>query len=140
VQNKTYGYFDAMIDWDACGSINEPWASLDRYHMRWVQPLGEAVTNYNNQVRWSNAEYSAIVDEMSALPLGDPQIDDLFVDAMGIWLEELPFIPLVQDKQLVSFDTTYWQGWPTANNNYVHPPSWWQSAHIIIHHLEPAEQ
>jgi peptide/nickel transport system substrate-binding protein len=138
IENKTHGYFEAMIDWDACGSINEPWAALDRFHMRWVEPVGETVSNYNNQVRWANEEYSAIVDKMAPLPLGDPRVDELFVDAMEIWLEELPFIPLVQDQQLISFDTTYWQNWPTATNNYVHPPSWWQSTHIVIHNLEPA--
>jgi peptide/nickel transport system substrate-binding protein len=140
IENKTYGSFEAMIDWDTCGSINEPWASLDRFHSRWVQPVGEPVTNYNNQVRWSNQEYSDLVDRMAPLPLGDPQIDDLFVDASAIWLDELPFIPLVQNKQLISFDTTYWQNWPTTNNAYVHPPSWWQSVHIIVHNLEPASQ
>jgi peptide/nickel transport system substrate-binding protein len=137
---KPAGHFEAMVDWDACGSINEPWAALDRFHIRWVRPIGEPVSNYNNQVRWSNEQYSAIVDEMASLPLDDPRVDALFVEAMMIWFDELPFIPLVQDKQLISFDTTYWQNWPTANNAYVHPPMWWQSAHIIVHHLEPANQ
>ncbi len=136
---KSTGDFDAMIDWDSCGSVNEPWASLDRYHARWVRPQAEPVTNYNNQVRWSNQRYSNLVDEMAPLPLGDPRVDELFVDAMGIWLEELPFIPLVQEKQLVAFNTTYWVGWPTADNSYIHPPSWWQSAHVIIHNLEPVQ-
>ncbi len=140
VEHKTMGRFDALIDWDTCGSINEPWASLDRYHMRWAQPIGVPVTNYNNQGRWANQEYSDLVDQMASLPLGDPRIDDLFVAATAVWLDELPVIPLVQNKQLISFDTTYWQNWPTANNAYVHPPSWWQSVHIIIHHLEPATQ
>lgn len=140
VERKIQGTFQAMIDWDSCGSVTEPWASLDRYHARWVQPLGEPVSNYNNQVRWANAQYSEIVDEMAPLPLGDPQIDTLFLDAMEIWLDELPFIPLAQNKELISFDTTYWQGWPTANNAYIHPPSWWQSTHIIIHSLEPTAQ
>jgi len=140
IRAKPAGHFEAIIDWDACGSVNEPWAALDRFHIRWVRPIGAPVSNYNNQVRWHNEKYSAVVDEMASLPLGDPRIDGLFVEAMAIWLDELPFIPLVQDKQLISFDTTYWQNWPTANNSYVHPPSWWQSAHIIIHHLEPADR
>jgi peptide/nickel transport system substrate-binding protein len=140
VERKTYGTFEALVDWDSCGSIIEPWSSMDRYHARWAKPLGEPVTNYNNQVRWSNAEYSALVDEMAGLPLGDPRVDELFVAAAEIWLDELPFLPLVQNKQLVSFDTTYWQNWPTANNAYVHPPSWWQSVHIIVHNLEPASE
>lgn len=138
VERKTKGLFESMIDWDACGSINEPWAALDRYHQRWVQPVGVPVANYNNQVRWANAEYSRLVDEMAPLPLGDPRVYDLFVKAMEIWFNDLPFIPLVQEKQLISFDTTYWTGWPTATNNYAHPPCWWQSTHLIIHHLEPA--
>jgi peptide/nickel transport system substrate-binding protein len=140
IDTKTNGRFEAMIDWDTCGSINEPWASMDRFHMRWAEPIGEPVTNYNNQVRWRNQEYSALVDEMAPLPLGDPRVEELFVEASEIWLDELPFIPLVQNKQLISFDTTYWQNWPTATNAYIHPPSWWQSVHIIIHNLEPAPE
>ncbi|WP_165774773.1 ABC transporter substrate-binding protein [Candidatus Viridilinea mediisalina] len=139
VAHKTNGTFEAMIDWDSCGSINEPWASMGRYHMRWAKPLGTPVTNFNNQVRWSHEGYSALVDEMAALPLGDPQIEPLFVAASAIWFDELPFIPLLQSKELISFDTTYWQNWPTAVNSYVHPPSWWQSVHIILHNLEPTE-
>jgi peptide/nickel transport system substrate-binding protein len=137
VEYKRVGDFEALIDWDACGSINEPWAAMDRYHARWSKPLGEPVSNYNNQIRWENAEYSALVDEMAVLPLGDPRVDDLFVAAMEIWLAELPFLPIAQEKQLIPFTTTYWRGWPTAQNSYIHPPTWWQSAHIILHHLEP---
>ncbi|MFV9507341.1 MAG: ABC transporter substrate-binding protein [Oscillochloridaceae bacterium umkhey_bin13] len=137
VTHKTNGDFQAMIDWDSCGSINEPWAAMDRYHMRWVAPPGEPTFNFNNQVRWSSPAYSALVDQIAPLPLGDPQVGSLFVEASAIWLAELPFIPLVQSKELVSFDTTYWQNWPTATNPYVHPPSWWQSVHIILHNLEP---
>lgn len=137
VAAKTRGEFEAMIDWDACGSISEPWAALDRYHARWSKPVGQEVSNYNNQIRWEHMEYSQLVDQLALLPLGDPQTDELFVDAMAIWLEELPFIPIVQEKQLVAFDITYWQGWPTAQNSYIHPPTWWQSTHVIIHNLEP---
>jgi peptide/nickel transport system substrate-binding protein len=137
VERKMNGQFEAIVDWDTCGSINEPWASLDRYHLRWAQPIGTPVSNFNNQVRWRNQAYSDLIDQMAPLPLGDPRIEPLFVAASAIWLDELPFIPLVQNKELISFDTTYWQNWPTAKNSYVHPPSWWQSVHIILHNLEP---
>jgi peptide/nickel transport system substrate-binding protein len=139
-ENLNTGQYQAIIDWEACSSVHEPWASMDRYHARWVKPVGEAVTGRNNHVRWENAKYSALVDEIGVLPLGDPQIDTLFVDAMEIWLDELPFIPVTQAKKLIPFDTTYWSGWPTQDNNYVHPPTWWQSTHMIIHNLEPVEE
>ena len=44
-------------------------------------------------------------------------------------------IPLTQAKKLVPFDTTYWTGWPTAENTYIHPTTWWESALPIILNL-----
>ena len=79
------------------------------------------------------------MDQIGLLPLGDPTIDALFVKAMDIWLDELPVIPVTQARRIIPFNTTYWTGWPTASNNYVQPPTWWQSAHLIIHHLKPVE-
>lgn len=137
--NIDTGTYEAIIDWEACGSVHEPWASMDRYHARWVEPVGTPATGRNNHVRWANEDYSDLVDQIGVLPLGDPQVDSLFVGAMELWLDELPFIPITQAKKLIPFDTSYWTGWPTSDNNYVHPPSWWQSTHMIIHNLEPAE-
>ena len=76
---------------------------------------------------------------MGTLPLGDPVIDQLFLDAMDHYLEDLPVIPISQARKLIPFDTTYWTNWPTAENNYMHPPGWWQSVHLMIHNIQPVE-
>jgi peptide/nickel transport system substrate-binding protein len=55
-------------------------------------------------------------------------------------MDELPVIPITQAKKIIPFDTTYWTGWPTFENDYIHPPTWWQSTHVIIHNLQPAGQ
>ena len=47
-------------------------------------------------------------------------------------------IGLQQQLRVNPFNTTYWVSWPTAENNYVNPQSWWNTAAIIIHNLEPA--
>jgi peptide/nickel transport system substrate-binding protein len=139
--NKRFGNYSAVMDWDACGSINEPWASLNRYTNNFYKPVGEAVNGGNNHVRWSgeaNDAYSAIVEEIGVLPLGDPSITEKVVEAYRYLYDEMPFIPITQARKLVPFDTTYWTGWPTAENNYNHPATWWMSTHQIIHNLEPA--
>ena len=69
---------------------------------------------------------------------GDPKIDELFVQAMDIWLAELPIIPITQAKKLIPLDTTYWTGWPTQENPYDSPWTWWQSTHTLIHSIKPA--
>jgi peptide/nickel transport system substrate-binding protein len=136
--NYQFGNFGVQMGWMACGSINEPWSSMDTFCGHWVVPVGERAQA--NGWRWKNDRYSALVDEMGKLALDDPRIDDLFVEAMEIWLEELPIIPITQAKKLLPFDSTYWTGWPDSTNNYLHPPTWWQSTHKIIHNLEPAAQ
>lgn len=138
--NRAFGTFDSQMNWDMCGSVNEPWASLDRANVMWNVPQGERANG--NNMRWSGeaAEaYGAIVDEIGSLPLGDPKIQELFDQAMSIYMDELPVIPVTQAKKIIPFDTTYWVGWPTFNDQYIHPPTWWQHTHVIIHNLQPAQ-
>ncbi len=140
--NKAFGNFEAVLDWDSCNSINEPWASMDRYSNDWLVPVGERAPGTNNFVRWSgekNDRYSELVDQIGVLPLGDEAIMPLFMEAMQLWYEELPFIPITQAKKLIPFNTTYWTGWPTAENNFNHPATWWQSTHQILHELQKAQ-
>lgn len=137
-ENQAFGKFEAQMGWQACGSVSEAWASMEMFNARWVRPVGERA-NYNGW-RWKNARYSQLVDQIGTLPLGDPRIDDLFVQAMAIWLDELPAIPVAQAKKLIPFDTTYWTNWPDARNPYISSWTWWQSTHLIIHALQPARQ
>src|SRR2546430_2463251 len=108
--------------------FNEPWRSMNFLNVKWFQPIRGPVhnDNYNNQ-RWNTdgaKAYSAIVDQIGSLPLGDPQIPDLVVQAYKYINDETPVIPLVQAEKLVPFDTTYWTNWPTADNDYFYPATW----------------
>ncbi len=135
------GNFEAAYNWDACGSVNEPWNSMNRFTNHFVVPVGQRSPGSNNWVRWDTegtAAYTAIVDQIGTLPLGDPQIVQMVVDAYQHISDETPFIPLVQASKLVPFDTTYWTGWPTAEDNYNHPATWWNSTHQIILNLTKA--
>jgi peptide/nickel transport system substrate-binding protein len=138
--NKRFGNYEATTDWDSCGSINEPWASMDRYSARHYVPIGERSSGANH-VRWSgmnNEAYSEIVEQIGALPLGDPQIIPLVLEAYQYIYEDLPFLPLNQATKLIPFNSTYWEGWPTTENNFNHPATWWQSTHQIISELRKA--
>lgn len=136
--NREEGNFEVQMNWEMCDSVNEPWASSDQINVKWLKPVGER--SERNEARWSGEKaeaYGAIVDEMGVLPLGDPKVEELFIEASKIFFEELPIIPITQAKKIIPFDTTYWKGWPTFENDYIHPPTWWQNTHIIIHNLEP---
>ncbi|MEM1301171.1 MAG: ABC transporter substrate-binding protein, partial [Pseudomonadota bacterium] len=120
---------------------NEPWASMGRYTVKDVVPVGERSPGFNNTARWDGegAEaYSAIVDEMANMPLGDPAIPGMVAEAYAHLDAGMPFIPLVQSFKLLPMNETYWTGWPTNDNYYNHPFFWWNHTHQIIHNLEKA--
>jgi peptide/nickel transport system substrate-binding protein len=135
--NLLFGKFEVRMGWQNCGSINEPWFTLDTMSNRWLKPVGERASQ--NGWRWDNQEYSDLVAQIGSLPLGDPQIDELTKQALALYYAELPTIPITQAKKLIPFDTTYWTNWPDAENNYLHATTWWQSTHIIIHNLKKAQ-
>ena len=133
------GDYEMSYSWLSCGSVNEPWASMSRYTNSAIAPIGERAPGYNNTGRWNTdatSEYTAIVDQIGRLSLGDPQIPGLVANAYEHMHAEMPFVPLVQASKVLSFNTTYWKGWPTADRFYVHPMHWWNSAHLIVHGLE----
>ncbi|HXF61790.1 MAG TPA: ABC transporter substrate-binding protein [Caldilineaceae bacterium] len=137
------GQFEGTTDWSGCGSVIEPWFGMNRYHKSWVNPVGEPGTEYvdntNNAGRWVNDEYSALVDQMGVLPLGDPQVIELMREAVAIWVDELPAIPLIQTPAFYLFNETYWTNWPTADNNYIQPPLHWQHFLRTLTELKPAQ-
>ncbi|MEO0860312.1 MAG: ABC transporter substrate-binding protein [Pseudomonadota bacterium] len=137
-----FGSYEMSYSWLSCGSVNEPWASMGRYTVKDVVPVGERSPGFNNTARWTGPEaeaYSAIVNEMAGMALGDPAIPAMVEEAYGHLAEGMPFIPLVQSAKLIPFNTTYWSGWPTNENYYNHPFFWWNHTHQIIHQLEKVE-
>ncbi|MBM4456237.1 MAG: ABC transporter substrate-binding protein [Chloroflexi bacterium] len=135
--NLAFGKFEVRMGWQNCGSINEPWATLNTLNASWLKPVGERASA--NGWRWDNKEFSALVDQIGTLPLGDPKIDELTKKALSIYYKELPTIPVTQAKKLIPFDTTYWTNWPSATNNYMASWTWWQTTHNIIHNIKPAK-
>ncbi|MEX1019129.1 MAG: ABC transporter substrate-binding protein [Litorilinea sp.] len=137
------GQFEGSTDWSGCGSVIEPWFGMNRYHQDWVREVGEPGTEYvdntNNAGRWTNAEYSALLDEMGSLPIGDPAVNDLMVQAVEIWADELPAIPLIQQPAILLFNETNWTNWPTADNNYIHPPTHWSTFHRVLTEIQAVE-
>lgn len=136
------GSYEVSYSWLSCGSVDEPWTSMNRYTNATIAPIGERAPGFNNTGRWdtdATAAYTAIVNQMGALASDDPQMAELAAQAYQYLAEEVPFTPLVQASKLLPMNTTYWTNWSTADNNYGNPSFWVGSAHKIIHNLQKAE-
>jgi peptide/nickel transport system substrate-binding protein len=141
IDNLTNAGFDTYYFF-VCGPI-DLWAKMDTFSTRHIPAEGEPSSGfYANTQRWDDdaaQAYSDIVAQMQNLPPGDPQLEPLFLDAMKIWLAEKPALPIAQAIKLVPFNEAYWTGWPTADDPYIAPATWWQVNHVILQHLEPAK-
>ena len=134
-ERANQGHWGVRMAW-SCGSITEPYRTLANFHSDLVMPVGETASR--NFGRWDNPEYSALVDQLGTMAPSDEGYFDLAREAMALFLADVPAIGLQQQLRVNPFNTTYWVGWPTAEDNYVNPQSWWSTAAVIIHNLQPA--
>ncbi|MBE9502383.1 MAG: ABC transporter substrate-binding protein [Chloroflexi bacterium] len=108
--------------------------NLELFHSKYYVDLGEMAPWYErNSFRFQNEAFDAVVDEMAATPPYEVEkVKDQFQRAMAIWLDELPVIPGVQAPALVPFNSTYWEGWPSADDPWNMPVSWWASWNLVV--------
>ncbi|MGI9149078.1 MAG: ABC transporter substrate-binding protein [Chloroflexota bacterium] len=125
------GDYDLAMNAFCPGYIAE---NLELFHTKNYVPLGQPAPWFErNSFRYSNPELDGIVDQMLQTPPSDVStMKGLYHDAMAIWLRDLPVIPLTQAPALVPFNSTYWQGWPTADNAWNMPVSWWATFNLVI--------
>ena len=108
--------------------------NLELYHGKFYRPLGEPAPWYErNSFRYNNPEFDAIVDEMGATRPEDIETNvALFRQAVEHLFRDMPTIPMVQAPALVPFNSTYWEGWPSAENPWNMPVSWWATFNLVI--------
>lgn len=108
--------------------------NLELFHSKFYVPLGEPAPWFErNSFRYQNPEFDAIVDQMFTVAPDDTEaLIPLYEEAMAIWLADLPVIPLVQAPALVPFNSTYWQGWPTAEEPWNMPVTWWATFNLVV--------
>jgi peptide/nickel transport system substrate-binding protein len=108
--------------------------NLELFHSHNYVPLGKSAPWYErNSFRYKNPALDTIVDKMYQVSPDDTeQLTALYHDAMEVWLPDLPVVPLVQAPALVPFNSTYWQGWPTAEDPWNMPVSWWATFNLVL--------
>ena len=125
------GDYDLAMNAFCPGYIVE---NLELFHSKFYVPLGEPAPWYErNSFRYQNPALDTVVDQMfQVLPDDTATLTGLYQDAMAIWLKDLPVLPLVQAPALVPFNSTYWQGWPTAEDPWNMPVNWWATFNLVV--------
>lgn len=116
----------------------DPFMMLSVYTSQYYRPTGQPAPLWSTTSRWRNEAYDQLVARVAPLEVGDEELDQLFVEAMEIWMEELPDIFLAQLIIRYPLNTARWTGWPSQDDPYGFPHSWqWELLKTFIR-LEPA--
>lgn len=118
------------------GSINDPFPTLDYFTSKYWAPIGEP-TAFSS--RFNNPEYDAILEEMATTPSDAPNYMDLYLAAIEIYLDELIDAPFQQWMHRIPYNTTYWTGWPTADNPGPNGAFWALTFGEWIHDLKAVQ-
>jgi peptide/nickel transport system substrate-binding protein len=123
-----------------CGSISDPFETLDDLHSKFSRPIGTPVPNIIAATRYQNPEYDKILDQMEAVPGSpdDKQYMSLAEQATDIYLRDMPEIMLLEELWVTTFNQTYWTGWPNQHDPYVAPYPCWEAWNLVVHKIKPA--
>lgn len=138
--NAIGGNFDLHF-WVHCGSTYDPWLTLDHYHSKYSAAEGEGVRSLRAYTRYENPELDAILDKMEAMVPSpdDAEYAELAKQALEIYLRDLPDISLAQELHVLTSSTTYWTGYPSPENPYMHPYLAWEGYNFTINNLKPTQ-
>ena len=59
--------------------------------------------------------------------------------ATAIVLRDAPQVSLTEEMHPITFNTTYWTGWPSAADAYVAPFQAWEGFALVVHRLRPRQ-
>lgn len=124
-----------------CGSLYDPWQTLEHFHSKYAAPAGEASKNLRAVTRYANPELDAILDQLEQMQPSpdDAAYVDLVKQATAIFARDLPEITLVEETQTLVYNTTYWTGWPSAANPYMASFIPWEGFARVVEKLQPTQ-
>lgn len=137
----TTGDYDLTCHW-LCGMQFDPNQLYAGFHSRNYFPIGERSNRGGDpgSARFKAEDYDAIVDKLDQADPEDPASRPLFDQGLDLYLHYLPAMPIIQTIYPMMYNTAVWTGWPTPDNPYTIPASWWSHFLFAIGNLKPAQQ
>jgi peptide/nickel transport system substrate-binding protein len=86
----------------------------------------------NEETGYYNPEVNAYVQILKNMSSDDPAAAPLLEEALYLVLRDLPFVTTLEQKTTSPFSTKYWTGWPTNDNMYAVPYTWWANFLFVL--------
>jgi peptide/nickel transport system substrate-binding protein len=134
------GDFDTFIGWsvETYGGHPDLAFFLDSWHSQFVAPAGKTQSPRNWQ-RLQSPELDKLIEQIRTVSFEDPKTVELGRDYAKFMVREMPIIPLMAYNVFTAMDTTYWTGYPTAEDPYTDPVPNWGNSRLMMVRLKPTQ-
>lgn len=128
------GEYSANLAWtiETWGGHPDLFFFLSSWHSKFYQPSGTRASG-SNSMRWKNPELDRIIESIQKLDFDDPKGIELGREFIKLAAQEMPITPLMAYNVFTVCDTTYFTGYPTAEDPYTDPvPNWANTKYMFI--------
>ena len=124
------------------GSVRDPYFTMKLYQSSSVNiPGGHQVNFYH----WEDPTWDELTDEVARTSPDDTaEMHRLWREAVKIWLEQLPDVPILEFYHRIVFSEKRWTNWPQGDTSvgavdvtgYVNEASWHLTWTLVVHKLQ----
>ena len=133
---STNKLLDAALFWPQCSYVT-PIQFMQNLRQEYLMPADSPNQIVSNQLRWDNAEADQLIGKMLVTPPDDPSIVDMQREVLKMLIEDMAVINLAAIPTTIPENWAYWKGWPTSDNYYATPLTWWSCFKHVVMNLEP---
>ncbi|HEY0473009.1 MAG TPA: ABC transporter substrate-binding protein [Kribbella sp.] len=93
-----------------------------------------------NKSRFKDPKLDELSRQLAQLDPASAEAKPLLDQALEIYFQKLPLIPVIQTGYPSFFNTVFWTGWPTDDNLYQVPLNWWSHFIFVLGKLKATGQ
>ena len=141
-QNHYVGEFEVSTPWTSFAlASGDMWPQMRGRHSKYYAPVGEDYRPLGGDGvrRLQDARSDELIDAMESVNPVSQEAEniELGIQFLQNWVENMFDITCIAFKKFVTWDETYWTGFPTAENPNYQPLYWFQGGKYAIQNLHP---
>ncbi len=141
-QNHWVGSYEVSTPWTSFAlASGDMWPNLRGRHSRYYAPAGEDYRPLGGDSvrRLRDDRMDELIDAMESVNPVSQEAEnvELGIQFLQNWVENMFDITAIAFKKFVTWDETYWTGFPTAENPNYQPLYWFQGGKYAIQNLHP---
>ena len=131
------GNFDIAGYWPSAGTLKDFYTGISGFDANLIKPVGE--TGSGQGLRWKNEKATEIIHELANTSPDDEKSYELHQEFLKECVTDMPNINFLAGTKFVPTNSTYWEGYPNAENPYSGPWWWWSCFKYMLPNITPTQ-